>query len=637
MRKESKGQKEALLNLKAIDPDVEIREDEITGLPVRIRGILSEPKEGDPETIAREFLSRHKGIYGISAQDEELRLKNIGIDENDNRHVRFHQMYKDLPVFGNEMIVHMNANNVVVGSNGSFIPELDIPDTPKISKDDAVKKILHDDPNNAEWVGAKPLLLVLFREEKPHLAWHLSVSGTDKDIYDNEIPAKWEYFLDALTGKVVWRYNNLKIHDIAVGSGTGNFSGNVSLNTSHDHTTANYCLIDKTLPTNARIYTHDVNNKYPPGPVSCDPDNNWNAPEQKPLVDCHVYSRMVFDYFYLKHGRNSIDNLGADLHIHGRCNYLNNAFWDGSIVKIGYGDGVTFGELCALDIIAHEWTHAVTEHEANLIYNGESGALNESISDIFASFIDGDWLVGEDAWLKKVIAPALRNMQDPTNGGKYNPADPIGSTQKGHQPDHMNDKYSGSSDYGGVHINSGIINKVAYLIAVGGTHRGIKICTGLGTDVLGKILYDAVCNHLTPTSNFAVLRDALLDALSDIYASDSSYDRWRSSIMNAFAAVGIGASVICPPTVCSLKPFVICPPKPGIVCPPKPGITCPPKPGIVCPPKPGIICPPKPIMVCPPKPITAGCLPGPNPGPFDPHTEKRQTDRSKITTKRKGK
>lgn len=618
MRKKSKEQKEAFLTLKTIDPDVEIREDEITGTPVRIRGILSEPKEGDPETIAREFLSKHRGVYGITAHDEELQLKKIGVDENDNRHVRFHQKFKGLPVFGSEMIVHMNSDNVIVGTNGAFIPEIDIPDKPNISPEEAVKKILKDDPSNSEWTGATPLLLVLLRDEKLHLAWHLSVKGTDKDLAGKKVTARWEYFLDALTGKVIWRYNNLKTHDATTGSGTGTYVAG-PINTSHDHAAGTYCLIDKSLPTTARIYTHDAKNGLP-GPVSCDPDNTWNGSDQSSLVDSHVFTRRVFDYYYLQHGRNSFDNAGGDMHIHARFNLQNNAYWDGTRVVIGYGDGVKKGPYPTLDTVAHEWTHGVTDYEANLIYDGESGALNESFSDVFACLIDGDWLYSEDNWLMTSEAPASRNLQDPTNGGKYNPADPLGSVGKGHQPDHMNDKYTGANDNHGVHINSGIMNKAAYLIAVGGYHRGIKICTGLGSDRLGKIYYDVLCNHLTASSTFTTMKDAVLDALHDLYAGYPNYDKWRISVINAFAAVGIGTADTCP-AICVALPHIICPPKPHIICPPKPSITCPPIPSIICPPKPYINCPPKPYIVCHPGPGTGGCLPGPDPGPFGPGPE----------------
>src|SRR3990172_1096299 len=143
------------------------------------------------------------------------------------------------------------------------------------------------------------------------------------------------------------------------------------------------------------------------------------------------------------HGRDSYDGAGADMEIYAHVGTnWNNASWSPSQqhVKIGDGDGTTWDPFCSLDMIAHEWTHAVTEHTAGLTYYAEPGALNESMSDVFAALIDGDWLHGEDCWLG-AAAPAGRNLADPTNGGQYDPANPINSVLAGHQPDHMSDKY----------------------------------------------------------------------------------------------------------------------------------------------------------------------------------------------------
>jgi Zn-dependent metalloprotease len=210
------------------------------------------------------------------------------------------------------------------------------------------------------------------------------------------------------------------------------------------------------------------------------------------------------------------------------------------------------------------------------------------MSDVFAALVDGDWLQGEDNWKNLAEAPAGRNLADPTNGGKYKPSDPINSVLKGHQPDHMNDKYTGDVDRHGVHINSGIMNKVAYLIATGGTHRGIKICTGLGRTVLGKLYYQALTNHLVPSSGFNSMRDAVLDSLDDLYKNDTSYASWKASITNAFAAVGVGNKIDCPgiiwqPTKCPPGIKLACPPGIKIIpaCPSAPLI----KPPIVVPKK----------------------------------------------------
>jgi bacillolysin len=624
-------QKEILENLKKIDPKVEITWDERTGAPQRIRGTLSEMKHADLEKASLLFLRDNKDLFSIASPDEELKLKTVISDRAGNRHVRFQQMYKEIPVFGSEMIVHIDKENMIKGTNGHFTTNLKLPDKPEISGKDAIEIVLkHDSKNMKDHMHEQPVLMVLSKfVEQPVLVWHITIDGTDSDLEGKDTPAKWEYFVDSISGKVALRYNNEQTHGRTTGSGTGKYSGSNSLNTVHDHGTGKYTLEDQWIPSTARINTHDADGGYPPAPVSEDSNNNWSATDQGPEVDCHLYTRIVFDYFLMVHGRNSYDDAGADMHVYAHCGTnWNNASWNGSFVKIGDGDGVDKDSYCALDIVAHEWTHAVTEHTAGLIYNGESGALNESMSDVFAALIDGNWLQGEDNWLK-TTAPAGRNLEDPTNGGQYDPANPIDSVIDGHQPDHMTDKYTGSQDYGGVHINSGIMNKAAYLISTGGTHRGISVCEGLGRDVLGRLYYQALTSHLISSSDFSDMKDAVLDSLDDLYAGDPRYDRWRASITNAFAAVGIGAAVICPivcwiaPHICPPSPHILCPPSPHIVCPPSPylcppspHIMCPPAPSFTCPPSPYILCPPSPRIMCPPAPY--GCLPGPDPGPFIP-------------------
>jgi bacillolysin len=637
MPKPTQSQKAAFKNLQQIDPSTEIQWDEKTGTPARLRGVLSGPQDGAPETIARQFLAANKGVFAMKAPEDELQLKGVVTDARGNRHVRFQQMSKGLPVFGGEMIVHMDPENAVRGANASFTAKIDVPHEPSVEAREAKKTALDDVADNKEQPGAEPLLLILIHEGKPHLAWHLSVAGTDKDIFDTEVPALWEYFVDASSGEVLWKYNNLQSHGRTTGLGDGQYAGDSTINTLHDHAANTYLLEDLWMPSTARVRTHDCDSGSPPGPTSRDSNNNWSGADQGSEVDCHEYSRMFFDYFLVMHGRDSYDDAGADLDInaHVGTNYAN-AYWSpaGRYVAVGDGDGVRFGPLCAPDIIAHEWMHAVTTFSANLTYYGESGALNESFSDLFAALITGDWLMGEDVWLG-TTSPALRNIADPTNGDQYDPSDPIGSVRNGHQPDHMDDKYTGTADNAGVHINSGIMNKAGYLIVTGGTHRGIKICEGLGTEVTARLYYHALTSILTQNANFAAMRDAALDALHELYDGDPRYKRWRASIINAFAAVGIGSAVACPgvcwaaPIECRLGPS--CPPSPTI-CRVTPG-TCPPSPEL-CRMTP-ILCRIAPIgctvapvacridpAMCAPAP-GGGCLPGPDPKPFRPEMKPR--------------
>ena len=175
----------------------------------------------------------------------------------------------------------------------------------------------------------------------------------------------------------------------------------------------------------------------------------------------------TYDFYWETLRRNSIDDQGMPLngHVHYGSRF-NNAFWDGQRMVFGDGDGVVFNRLTiSLDIMGHELTHGVTEKEAQLIYQDQSGALNESVSDVYGSLVkqyhrgkqaagDADWLIGEGIWADPGRGEALRSMKEP------------GTAFEGdRQPAHMDDYVNTIDDNGGVHINSGIPNKAFYLAA----------------------------------------------------------------------------------------------------------------------------------------------------------------------------
>ena len=204
----------------------------------------------------------------------------------------------------------------------------------------------------------------------------------------------------------------------------------------------------------------------------------------------------VRDYYRNKLGRNSIDNLGLNQvhNVHFGENYMN-AFWDGSQMTYGDGDGTIFVSFSRdPDVVAHELTHGVTQHTAGLVYYGQSGALNESMSDVFGTVIqqsidgttadDADWLIGNDIMGPELYGEALRSMKAP--GTAYDNY----IFGKDPQPDHMIRYYHGADDNQGVHINSGIPNKVFYLVAM-----------DIGTDKAALIWYSTL-QRLWPTAIF---------------------------------------------------------------------------------------------------------------------------------------
>ena len=277
------------------------------------------------------------------------------------------------------------------------------------------------------------------------------------------------------------------------------------------------------------IYTYDAKNRNTlPGSLWADLDNQFNTTYDRAAVSAHVNAAKTYDFYKNTYGRNSYDNAGAALNstVHYSTSY-NNAFWDGTKMVYGDGDGSTFTYLSgALDVVAHELTHAVTEYTAGLVYQNESGAINEAVSDIMgtvAEYTVGsnfDWLVGEDIYTPGVSGDALRSMSNPAAYG---------------DPDHYSKRYTGTQDNGGVHINSGIINKAAYLLGNGGTFYNVSV-TGIGVPKLGAIYYRALNVYLTPNSNFSSLRAAVVQSAKDLYGSTSAE---ATAAAKSFDAVGV--------------------------------------------------------------------------------------------------
>jgi Zn-dependent metalloprotease len=393
----------------------------------------------------------------------------------------------------------------------------------------------------------EPEGIVVRHEGRPHLAWEVRLETDMSQQGDFGEPTQWIGYVDAVSGKLLYRYNNIQTAaGPFTGTGTGYYSGAGNVNAWF--TGATYQLRDTTRISAGGpvIRTIDEDGASP----SEDADGNWNIAStsprhdhQGPEVDAHRYAGNVVDYYRNVHGRNSFNGAGATLNtvVHFSTD-LSNGWWDGSKVVLGDGTGVaTTGDdyECSDDWLAHEWTHAYTEHTCGLVFIGESGALNEAFSDIMAAFITGDWLLFERTWLQ-TSAPAFRNMVDPTNGGNWDPAAPGASLMAGHQPSHYSVRYIGTEDNGGVHVNSGIINNLFYLLTVGGTHTVSAITvSGIGQAAAEQLLWHCMTVNLVgvQTATFIQFREKMLDACLDLFPTDLFK---LAQIKAAFNAVGIG-------------------------------------------------------------------------------------------------
>jgi len=245
------------------------------------------------------------------------------------------------------------------------------------------------------------------------------------------------------------------------------------------------------------------------------------------------YAGAVREYFRDILGRRSMDDHGMTFNVN--VNYgeeYMNAFWDGTRIVVGNGDGEVFiGFAHSPDVLGHEFGHGIVEHTAKLDYQGQPGALNESFADVFGSLVKqhlekqdfdtANWLIGGDIMAPQLYGEALRSMAYP--GTAYD--DPVLGEDP--QPNHMADYYDGDKDNGGVHINSGIINRVFYLAA-----------SELGSDGAGSIWYAGLRN-LWPTADF---RDAatVLSAQARLLARDGAVARQAAQVVRgAFRHVGI--------------------------------------------------------------------------------------------------
>ncbi|RLQ93858.1 peptidase M4 family protein [Falsibacillus albus] len=510
------------------------------GTPEFVSGKLTKASSASPEAIVFDYFNGKKGTFKFSG-DAKNSFKIIGKqkDELGFTVLRLQQVYQGTPVFGSVVTAHVNKEGVLTAVSGAVQPNLDtkasLKSSHKLAKKEAIQM---GESDLVQAVGSQPdyeyapkaEFVIFMKDDAAHFAYHVNYNFLSPE------PGNWDYFVDASSGEILSKYNSIDHAKPGggggatggtntVGTGTGVLGDQKSVNTTLSGST--YYLQDNTRGQG--IYTYDAKNRQRlPGSLWTDADDVFNASYDAAAVDAHYYAGVTYDYYKNVFNRNSYDGNGAALKasVHYGRSY-NNAFWNGQQMVYGDGDGTNFIEFSGgIDVVAHELTHAVTERTAGLVYSGESGAINESISDIFGTLVEfysnnnPDWEIGEDIYTPNKQGDALRSMSDPTKYG---------------DPDNYANRYTGTSDNGGVHTNSGISNKAAYLLSQGGTAYGVKV-TGVGTSKTGAIFYRALTQYLTPNATFSQLRAAAVQSASDLYGSSSQE---VSSVNAAFDAVGV--------------------------------------------------------------------------------------------------
>ncbi len=460
-------------------------------------------------------------------------------------HFSYSVSYKGIPVRNNIIKVHVkdgilisiNAElNKVKGSiTPSFSPDLAIESALLIigaqrykwemPEEEALLKMEQQDAKASYYPNPTLMWYQPQGQQKPSLVYGM-------DVY-SDLPLSRQFiYIDAHSHALVGSENRIHTAD-SNGVAVTAYSGNQPI-------VADYFASQFRLRESGRgngIQTFNLNNTSNYGAATdfTDADNFWNntANQDQYAGDAHWGAEMTYDYFWQVHNRNSIDGNGFLLksYMHYNTNY-NNAFWDGQRMTYGDGNGTTFTPLTAIDITAHEIAHGLTSNTSNLAYSNESGALNESFSDIFGVSVEAfannntlNWIIGEDA---TPSGNGIRNMSNPNAF-----ADP--DTYLG------TNYYTGTQDNGGVHTNSGVQNFWYYLLTLGGTGtndiNNAYNVTGLGMLNASRIAFRNNTIYLTPNSDYADARFYAIQSAIDIFGVCTPE---VMSTTNAWYAVGIG-------------------------------------------------------------------------------------------------
>ncbi len=276
------------------------------------------------------------------------------------------------------------------------------------------------------------------------------------------------------------------------------------------------------------IETRDYNNTDDGPFVYVRSTNNaWNSPAS---VSAHYNGGVAYAYFRNTFNRKSIDNqdgtITSFINVTDERQSMDNAYWNGEAMFYGNGGSVFSPLARGLDVAGHEMTHGVVQSTANLRYQSEPGALNESFADVFGAMIDrDDWQIGEDVVKNRTtfVTGFLRDMANPNNGG-------TSLSSPGWQPKQVSEKYNGTQDNGGVHINSGIPNRAFYLFANNASVGKVKA---------EQVYYRTLTQYLVASSNFLDCRASVERACADLYAGDAAL---LAAAQTAFATVGIGGA-----------------------------------------------------------------------------------------------
>ena len=517
----------------------------------------AQSRRGVPGIIPRSLgeLRAEDARLDRMLRGRDLRLRESRADKlvPGRRVERADQYHRGVRVFGAD-VARQLAGGQTVSIFGTVYDGLTIDTTPRIAEIEARRRVEERAGVRLGPSRAGELVVLPHEDGSAALTWRIR-AATGDDLR--------EYFVDAHSGVIVFDYSDLQTQS-AVGRATGVLNDTKKIATTRMG--GGFSLEDALRPPRIQTYdmkgdpfrTRDVINGrvlLAAVDLGSDTDNTW---QDGALTDTHIYSGYTYDYYFKRFNRRGIDDANlrmrslvhpvrrADFDQHSErfpAFFANAVYYGDGMMLYGVGlpDGVTSAgrgwdfTSAAIDIVAHEITHGVTEFTSDLIYQNESGALNESFSDIMGTAVEfffqppgdgpmrADYLCGED--VARGAANGIRSLASPIDRG---------------HPDHYSVRYTGTADGGGVHINSGIPNHVFYLAVEGGANRvsGLSVqgVGGANRHQIETAFYRAVTQLLPANATFAMARAATIQAARDLYGGGSAAEQ---ALTQAWTAVGV--------------------------------------------------------------------------------------------------
>lgn len=519
---------------------------------------------------AKAVFTVYHNEFGLGNSDE-MRLLRTDVDKQGVSHHRYQQYNNGIPVEGAVFILHEKEGKVQTG-NGTIIKGLNLPAAASVSPELALQKAISEVPSEMYiWQDTESEKMLKELKNDPSASYYPEPEllifdkkfGSDAsgytlaykvEIYSIKPLDRKFVYIDAISGNVLHSINMIQHTDVPA---TGLTKYNGAQPVTVDSVSPGSYRLRETGRGNGVITRSAQNGENYILAVDVYDNNDTLFDTDDIAMAAHWATEKTYDYYFNTFGRNSFDNNGAALlsYVHYSSNYAN-AFWDGT--RMTYGDGNSqYSAFTAIDICGHEITHAVTTYTADLIYQDESGALNEAFSDIFGTCVEfyadttPNWEMGED------IGVTLRSMSDPN---LYDCPDTYHGTKWDYDAFNM--------DNGGVHTNCGVGSFWFYLLCEGGNGTNDNgepySVSALGQSTAEMIAYNTLAYFLTPSSVYIDAYHASLAAAESLYGTCSN-EVYQTA--NAWAAVGVGfpfdpqevyiLDVISPSTACDLHSEIV--------------------------------------------------------------------------------